>query len=394
MSPPDDNPAVIASDDEMRGLLLERAGSESPLAVDLEASGMFAYRARVCTLQLAWGAYPRRRIVVVDALAVAIASLRETLGRSGPLKIVHDVAFDARLLAESGIELGNVHDTALAAHMLGRKATGLAALLELELGVQIKKDLQHHDWRVRPLEPATLAYLASDVAHLESLERVLWNRVSELGIEAEVLEETEYRLDSAMAAARAPQEEPAYLRIRGITQLAQRELAVLRAVAELREHEAQLRDVPPYKVAPNEALVAIARSRPATPTEVSRIRSISTSTPEARAFASAIARAVGSSGDSLPEAERSHFERVRTPPAIARSRREREARLVAWRHVEANQRAVNEQVVLPGHCLKDAVGEDEPTLAALSRVRGIGAFRIERDGPAIVRALRGEGRGG
>src|ERR1019366_9911036 len=124
------------------------------LAIDLEASGMFTYRARICTVQLAWQS--AAHLAVVDALAVSVAGLREVLSVDGPTKIVHDVAFDARLLAEVGVELGNVHDTAIAAHMLGRAATGLASLLASELGVQIAKGMQHHDWRLRPLDAGML----------------------------------------------------------------------------------------------------------------------------------------------------------------------------------------------------------------------------------------------
>ena len=116
------------------------------VAVDVEASGMHAYRAGLCTVQLAWNG--GERIAIVDALATPIAPLAAVLGASTPLKIVHDVAFDARLLAEAGIVLGGVHDTAIAARMLARPATGLATLLSSELGISISKALQHHDWRL------------------------------------------------------------------------------------------------------------------------------------------------------------------------------------------------------------------------------------------------------
>ena len=92
---------------------------------------MFAYRAAICTVQLGWQS--AQRLAVADALGVPVTGLRQLLGTGGPTKIVHDVAFDARLLAEAGIALGNVHDTAIAARMLGRTATGLGSLLASEL---------------------------------------------------------------------------------------------------------------------------------------------------------------------------------------------------------------------------------------------------------------------
>jgi ribonuclease D len=78
------------------------------------------------------------------------------------------------------------------------------------------------------------------------------------------------------------------------------------------------------------------------------------------------------------------------PASEARLRRQREARLIAWRRAEAKRRGVDEQVVLPGHCLKDAADRGAQSIDDLSRVSGIGAFRLREDGMAIVHALRGE----
>ena len=374
---------VVARAEELREPI-RRAFVADRLALDLEASGMFAYRARICVAQLAWA----DEVLLVDTLAVPVSALRHLLGQEGPVKIVHDVGFDTRLLAEEGVDLGNVHDTALAARMLGRTSTGLASLLESELGVRIGKELQHHDWRVRPLDERMLAYLASDVVHLEALERRLWGEVVERAIEPEVLEETRYRIASAIHAARTPRADPAYVRIKGVDRLSDAEKAVLFVVAELREREAERRDVPPYKVASNDTLLAIARARPASAGEVARVRGVGTSTAAGRRFAESVAAAVAGAPDRLPEPERARFDRPRTPGADARARREREARLMAWRRDEAKRRGVDEQVVLPGHCMKDVVDAGVADVEQLALVPGIGAFRVERDGAAIARALR------
>jgi ribonuclease D len=273
--------------------------------------------------------------------------------------------------------------------MLGRAATGLAALLESMLGVRLAKDMQQHDWRARPLDGASLAYLAADVASLDRLERALWAEVTERGIEREVAEETDYRIASAIAAARAPQRDPTYMRLRGIDRLSERELAALRAVAELREREAERRDVPPHRVVPNEVLLEIARRRPTTGADVARVRGVPAST--ARALIDEMAHALSAAGDVLPEAERARLQRPRIPTAVHRARRERESRLIAWRRDVATRRGVDQQVVLPGHCLKDAAESEPGGLDDLARIPGIGAFRVERDGEAILRTLRGGG---
>jgi ribonuclease D len=379
---------LVSRDDDLRDVVAD-AERAHRVAVDVEASGMFAYRATPCTVQLAWDG--GTRVAIVDALAASTALLGGLLGPEGPVKVVHDVAFDSRLLAESGIALGNVHDTAVAARMLSRPATGLATLLDLELGVHIAKTMQQHDWRIRPLDDAMLGYLAADVTHLEALEEKLWTELLEHGIEDAVLEETTYRIASAIAASRPSEVAPPYTRVKGTGRLTERELAALRVAAELREREAQRRDVPPHKVASADALIAIARTRPTTSDELARIRGLSTSTPEGLEFAASILRAIPTAADVIPEEERVHFEVVRMPPAEARLRRQREARLIGWRRAEAKRRGVDEQVILPGHCLKDAVDSGAEDVDDLFRVPGIGAFRVRRDGAAIVNALRGQG---
>jgi ribonuclease D len=378
---------IVARDDELREVVMAAARAQR-VAVDVEASGMFAYRARPCTVQLAWD--EGGQVAVVDTLATSIAPLAELLGPDGPVKIVHDVAFDARLLAESGIALANVHDTSVAARMLSRLATGLATLLGAELGVHIHKAMQQHDWRVRPLDDRMLDYLATDVVHLEALEQKLWAELDALGIEDAVLEETRYRIASAIAATQQPEVVPPYARVKGAGRLAERELAVLRVAAELRENEAERRDVPPHKIAPADTLIAIAKARPTTAQELSRVRGLANGSPANRAFASALLPLLAGAGDRIPEDERHFFEPPRLPAAQARLRRQREVRLTTWRRALAKLRGVDEQVILPGHCLKDAVEAEVESLEDLSRVPGLGAFRVRQDGEAILQVLRGE----
>jgi ribonuclease D len=378
---------VVARDDELRDVV-SSAARAARVAVDVEASGMFAYRARPCTVQLAWD--EGGQVAVVDTLATSIAPLGELLGPQGPVKIVHDVAFDARLLAESGIALANVHDTAVAARMLSRLATGLATLLDVELGVHIGKTMQQHDWRMRPLDDRMLEYLAADVVHLEALEQKLWTEVGGHGIEDAVLEETRYRIATAIAATQPPEVVPPYARVKGAGRLAERELAVLRVAAELREREAERRDVPPHKIASADTLIAVAKARPKSAQELARVRGYPVGTPAGRSFATALAPLLATAGEHIPEGERHYFEPVRMPVAQARLRRQREVRLIAWRRAEAKRRSVDEQVVLPGHCLKDAVDTDVETLEDLSRVPGLGDFRVRQDGEAILQALKGD----
>jgi ribonuclease D len=385
---------LVTSAPELAAAAARLAGA-GRVAFDLESNGLFAYRARTCTLQLAAGA----DIVLVDAIATSIAVLSDLLGERGPIKVVHDVSFDARMLAESGIALDNVHDTSIAARMLGRTATGLASLLASELGITLDKALQHHDWSVRPVEAKELAYLALDVAHLEALDDKLWGEAQAKGIEEEVLEETRYRLRGALASARSPDPQPGYTRFKGLDRMSAVEQAIVRRLWEAREAQAAKLDVPPYKVIGNEAIEAIAKTRPTDRAGLGKVRGATHG--RAGAMAPLLLRAVaeGIAAGGVPEEERAWIDRPRVPSAVAKARRARETRLMAWRKAEAQKRGVDEQVVLPGHCVKDIAEAEIVTKEGVEQVPGFGACRAAY-AAAIVQALRaplppqGAGEGG
>ena len=400
---------LITRPDEAYALARELAHVPR-VALDLESDGLFAYHAGICLMQLAWGG-DDAHIAIVDPLAsadgaraasaqkpnVVLAALAGILGDEGPIKVVHDIAFDSRLIAEAGLVIGNVHDTSIAARMLGQTSTGLASVLELALGVRVSKALQHHDWRLRPLTEDMLAYLSSDVAHLEKLDDKLFGEARARGIEDEVLEETRHRIASSALATSTPDPRPPYARLKGIERVTGPELSIARRLAEVREREAARRDVPPHKVMPAEALLAVARSRPANVAQLLRMRGVPMGNPDAESFAEEVLRAVaaGMTDGEIPEAERALLRGPRVPPEVQKARRARESLVMAWRKAEAKRRGVDDQVVLPGHCVKDiAQLEGIEGRADLARVPGIGAFRVTRDGDAILRALRGEALAG
>jgi ribonuclease D len=380
-------PTVVTEKDELAALAT-RASRAARVAIDVEANGRFAYKARICVLQVAYD----DSVVLVDPLAPAIGGdlshLAHLLSKDGPVKIVHDVGFDARLLAESGIVLGNVHDTALTASWLGRASTGLAALALSELGVALDKSAQAQNWGLRPLDDRSSEYLAGDVLHLVDLERLLFREAEAAGIVDELAEETAYRLSSALRAVREPDPRPAFTRIKGASELEPPERSILRRLVMAREAEARSLDTPAAELVPNGLLIPLARRRPRTRQELARIRA-----PIARFDADRVGDALlaaiadGLADGALSPEDSAWFD----PPSLGadaiKATREREKRLSKWRKAEATARGVHEQVVLPGHCASDIVRLAPSTLAELAQVEGIGAFRVARYGPSLLAAL-------
>jgi ribonuclease D len=300
--------------------------------------------------------------------------------------VLHDFTYDVKLLAEAGVALDNVHDTSVLARMLGRKATGLASLLSAELGILVAKELQQHDWSRRPLQTAELAYLAADVRHLAPLYEKLRLQARAADIEAEVLDETLFKRESALAPPR--EKRPAYLRIKGAEALDARGLAVLRRLVLEREAIAEQWDVPPFKTVSNDTLLAIAERKPTTLDDLRRIkRGIS---PRIAASAKRLLDAVraGIEDGEVPADER--VVEARLDRALVAARRAREKRLTTWRRAEAAARGVDDQVVLPGHCLSDLVGIEPGDPAAIAAIRGMGEKRYARYGATLLALLEGE----
>jgi len=382
---PEEGATVVTTRAEL-ARVVSAARAASRVAVDAEGNGLFAYRARLCTVQLAWQEGDATQIAVIDTLAVDPAPLGELLDRSGPIKVLHDFTFDVKLLAEAGVALDNAHDTSVLARMLGRKATGLASLLSSELGIVVTKDLQQHDWSRRPLRPAELAYLASDVRHLAALYDKLSLEARERDIEEEVLVECAFKRESALAPPR--ERRPGYLRIKGIEALDPPSLAVLRRLVMEREAIAELWDTPPFKVAANETLLFLAQRKPPSLDELRRVkRGISPRlTDSGERLLTAIA--AGLADGAVPASDRAI--EVRLDRATMAARRTRERRLLAWRRTEAAARGLDEQVVLPGHCLQDLVALDVPDFGAIAEIRGIGAKRCACYGATLKALLEGE----
>lgn len=362
--------------------LAERLAQCDAIAVDSEGNGMHAYRSRLCTLQLGWREDGAELVTVVDTLELPLAPLAPILGAAGPLKVLHDLSFDARMLAASGIELGRTRDTSVTARFLGIQATGLAALVEARIGVKIDKGLQGHDWARRPLGERELAYLASDVRHLLALDESLWADAERLGIESEIEVECAYKLKCALAPPRHGAPAPA--RVKGYADLERAARAVFRELWAERERLAELADRPSHRIAPAGLLLALARAQPGTLAELRRIAGSKLS-GEPHDWLAAVKR--GRSSDA-PIEEKPRADR------LGPLRRRLDGALSRWRRGEAASRGIDQQVVMPGHCMGALVevllerGDDAQLLERVRGIEGMCAGRVERYGSTWVTLAR------
>ncbi len=237
------------------------AAAAGALAVDTESDSLHSYHHKLCLIQLSFAG----RHVVVDPLACGRAALQpfaRLLADEGVEKAMHGADYDLRVLdRDLGARVVRLADTQLAAQLLGEPQTGLATLVEREVGVVLDKKYQRADWGARPLEPEMLAYAAGDTAYLAVLRARLAARLEGLGRAAWWAEECK-----ALEAVRwePPVPDPlAFERVKGAKALAGEARDRIAALWTWREGVAAAADVPPFKVLRAETMLALAATPPA-----------------------------------------------------------------------------------------------------------------------------------
>jgi ribonuclease D len=249
-----------------------RCATAKLIALDTEADSMHSYFHKVCLIQISANGHH----MVIDPLSVdpgELDPLWEVVANPGLPILMHGADYDIRILdRDYGARVAGLQDTQIMAQLLGEEKTGLAALLEKELGVALDKRYQRADWGRRPLEPAQLAYAAADTAYLGVLVDKLRTRLEKLGRWGWA--EEEFRKLEGVRHNQVEADPLAFERIKGGRGLRGRARDRLFTLHKWRERQARSRDIPPFKIIGNKALLAMAETAPANLDEFSEIEGV------------------------------------------------------------------------------------------------------------------------
>lgn len=374
-------PIWIKSPDEAAfKSLVHHAQASAAIAIDTESDSLYHYWQKVCLVQIA---LDDGRVFLLDPKAgFAVEALRSILESVAPQKILHGADYDVSLLkATENISPRGLFDTMLAAKFLGRAEIGLQATLRDELNVDIKKDNQKDDWSARPLSPAQVAYAAADVVHLIALARRQTEQLQEKGRLHWHTEECRALEDLSPLPTKADPLE-VFRDVKGVAALRGHALAIFRELIACRERISARVDVPPFRIAVNEALIGLAKGfgaeQGSTQDSVKGAVRRREFTGE---FEEAWARGVATAEQDWPALVRG--KRIDLPPL----QQKRIASLKECRLKAGILLGLDSSFVLPQRLI-DRIAEVAPKdRAALGAIPGVRQWRVEALGTEILRCV-------
>jgi len=249
---------------------MSRVAAASTIAVDTEADSLHSYFDKVCLIQIS---VPGEDLVVDPLRKLDLRRFGEVLGDRNITKILHGADYDLRILnRDFGFTPANLFDTMTCVQLLGYESIGLAALSERHFALKLDKSHQRADWAQRPLPRDMLAYATTDTHYLAQLAEKLRAELEALGRWEWALEEFA-RLE-AIRFKESEEAEP-WRRMKNLGNLDPRALAIVRELHKWRDALARDADKPPFKIIGNDAILDVAREKPQSREDLTKIKSVS-----------------------------------------------------------------------------------------------------------------------
>lgn len=368
-------PTLVADEHQFEALLAD-LHAHTTIAVDTESNSLYAYRERVCLIQFstASGDY------LLDPLSdIDLSSLGDVFADAEREKIFHAAEYDVMTMRRDfGFEFSRLFDTMWAARILGWPQVGLGSILESTFGVQTNKRYQRYNWGKRPLDEEALIYACRDTHFLIPLRDIQASALERRGR----WDEAQEVFDEMAAVEALPRtfDPQSFRRIKGALKLAPRQQAILYQLNNWRDREARRKDSPPFKILGNGTLLELAKARPHTKSDLSGIRGLRPH--HVRRYGEQILRAVKIGSRTKPPPP------PPPPPRHSRAEMQRFRALKSWRKRAADRRGVDPDVVVGNQVLWTLAERDPSTRDAMVGIDGLGPWKRESYGAAILRVLR------
>ena len=260
---------IVTNTADLKALIGELE-SAPYLALDTEFLRDQTYWPKLCLIQVASPTVA----AIIDPLAdgIDLKPFYELLKKPNIVKVFHAARQDIEIFQQQGGVIPNpLFDSQIAAMVCGYgDAASYETLARRIAGVEIDKSSRFTDWSRRPLSNKQLEYAIGDVTHLRKIYEVLDAELKKTRRESWIADEIA-ALQSPELYAMNPAN--AWKRLKARTS-SKRFIALLAAIAEWREREAQTRDIPRGRVLKDEAILEIAAHPPESADALERIRAI------------------------------------------------------------------------------------------------------------------------
>lgn len=239
------------------------------IAFDTEFVSEDSYRPHLCLVQVATAG----RLAVIDSIAIKdMTPFWDRLASGDHQTIVHagrqELCFSLHAIGKRPHRL---FDIQLAAGMVGLEypaaySTLVSKLLRKRLG----KGETRSDWRRRPLSSRQIDYALQDVVYLEQIRDMLTEQLESLKRVAWLDDEMD-RWQSKIETAETREKWQSVSKTSG---LPPRALAVVRALWQWRESEAERQDRPPRRILRDDLIAELARRRSGDIEEIGNVRGL------------------------------------------------------------------------------------------------------------------------
>ena len=355
--------------------MAEELGRHTRVAIDTESNSLYAYKEQVCLIQFS---VPETDYLL-DTLALGDLTVLGPLFANPDIeKIFHAAEYDLICLKRDyGFEFNHIFDTMQAGRILGRKEIGLGSILKNEFGLQLEKRYQRANWGARPLTPAMLAYARLDSHYLIDLRDRLAGELEQKGLMELAREDFEH-LTRVNVPVNDNQPGNCW-RLASGKDLSRSQCAVLQALLEYRDQQAQRADLPPFKILNNQTLIDIATACPDDHEQLLACTHLSV-------------RQSDRFGNDLLQAVQKGL--VTPPPPRPSNHRPEEAvinridALKNWRKVTARTWGVESDVVLPKDLLETIAFKNPRDPVDLNNVMTHFPWRFHRFNDQILNVIK------
>jgi len=367
-------PLWIDSPQKLQNILADLKSSHY-LSIDTESNSLYVYHEQVCLIQITTKEYD----YLIDPLAFSdLSPLAEYFADPAKEKIFHASEYDIICLKRDfKFNFANIFDTMIAARILGEEAVGLGSLLTSRLGLELDKKYQRANWGVRPLSQEMLDYACQDSHYLYELRNIIAAELKEKGLWELALED--FRLACEVEAHSVVPIPQTCWKVAGSVRIDGIEAAILQALCDYREEQADRQNVPPFKILSNETLMKIVKERPDSLVKLKEIRGFSP-------------RIIDRFGrDVLNIMQRSEtFHPLRKPVKTrpSDSFMKRLDSLREWRKLKGKELKVESDVILPREYIEIVAGEAPTSLSELRPVMCEIPWRYEHFGKEIIEVLK------